>query len=286
MATTGYNQLSNGQWMKNDGTGPYIQSTPGVFDPIALSSEWSTTVGFSLATGYERWSLWGNNPDIDTGTLPEIVSPLGGTTPAFVDGLTSMEVVSDSVNDTAAGTGAQTVTFEVLDANYVRSFPTVTLNGTTAVALPAQVTAVNSIFVKTVGSVGSNVGTITVRDTGAGASRMLILPGRNISQAAARVVPAGYTLQIRTHFASINRTVTAGRWITWTGAFQQFVSAGVWDPAILALDAGLSDNSPMFFQAEPGLIIREKGRYWHQAMDVSANNTNLTTASWGILRLN
>lgn len=286
MALTDYIQLINGQWMKTDGTGPYTQTASGVFEPLASNTDWPSQVGFGLVTGYERWSLWGNNPDVDTATVPEIVSPLGGSTPAFVSGLISMEIVSDSVNDTSAGTGARTVTLEVLDSNYVRSFPVVTLNGTTAVALPAQVTAINMAFVKTAGSVGSNVGTLTVRDAGAGTSRMLILPGRNITQSAARVVPAGYTLQIRTHFASINRTVTAGRFITWTGAFQQFVSAGVWDPAILALDAGLSDTAPMFFQAEPGLIIREKGRYWHQAMDVSANNTNLTTASWGILRLN
>lgn len=286
MALTDYIQLDSGQWMKTDGTGPYTQIAPGVFEPLASNTDWLSQVGFSLVSGYERWSLWGNNPDIDTGTLPEVVSPLGGNTPAFVNSLTSMEIVSDSVSDTAAGTGARTVTLEVLDLNYIRSFPTITLNGTTAVALPVQVTAINMASVKTTGSVGSNVGTLTIRDAGAGTTRILVLPGRNITQAASRVVPAGYTLQIRTHFASINRTITAGRFITWTGAFSQFVSAGVWDPPILALDAGLSDASPMFFQAEPGLIIREKGRYWHQVMAVSANNTDLTTASWGILKLN
>lgn len=286
MALTDYLQLGNGQWMKTDGTGPYIQNQVGIFELVSARVDWHTQTGFGLTNGYERWSLWGNNSDIDLGTLPEVISTLGGTTPAYVDVATSMEIVSDNVNDTAAGTGARTVLLEVLDASYVRSFPTITLNGTTAVALPAQVTAVNLASIKTVGSNGSNIGTLTIRDAGAGTSRLLIVPGRNISQSSVRVVPAGYTLQVRTHFASINRTVTAGRWVTWTGVFQQFVSAGVWDPAILALDAGLSDTCPMHFQAEPGLIIREKGRYWHQAMDVSANNTNLTTASWGILKQN
>jgi putative transposase len=37
---------------------------------------------------------------------------------------------------------------------------------------------------------------------------------------------------------------------------------------------------------EPGLIIREKGRYWHQVLSVSGSNTDLSTASWGVMRLN
>ncbi len=288
MAMSDYHQLRDGKWMKLDGTGPYVQSEPGVFVLLGVDTrgDWLTRVGFSLEAGYERWSLWGNNPDIDTDTLPEIVSQLGTAIPTFVDGPTSMEIVSSSASDTAAGTGARTVILEVLDANYNRAFVTLTMNGTTPVALPAQVTAVNMGSTKTAGSAGANVGTLTIRDAGAGTSRIIISPGRNITQAAARVVPAGYTLQIRTHFASINRTETAGRFITWTGAFRQFVSPGVWDPTVLALDAGLSDTAPMFFQAEPGLIIREKGRYWHQVMAVSANNTNLSTASWGVLKLN
>lgn len=254
--------------------------------PYDARSDWATYVGFGLVPGYERWSMWGNNPDIDTGTLPEVVSPLGGTTPAFVNGPTSMEIVSSSADDAAAGTGARTVILEVLDVNYVRSFPTITLNGLTPVPLPAQVTAVNTLSVKTVGSGGANAGTLLIRDAGAGTSRMLVAIGRNISQSAARVIPAGYTAQLRTHFASINRTDTPGRFLTWTGVFQQFVSPGVWDPAAFPLDAGLSDAGPMFFQAEPGLILREKARYWHQVLAVSGLNTDLSTTSWGIMKLN
>lgn len=244
-----------------------------------------TRVGFGLVYGYERWSLWGRNPDVDSGSLPEVISPLGGSTPAFVDVPTSMEIVSDNAADTADGTGARTVLIETLNANYDRVFVTVTLNGVAAVALPAQVTAVNTAAVKTVGSGGSNAGTLTIRDAGAGTARIVVQSGRNVSQAAARVVPNGYTLQVRTHIASINRTIAAGRLATYTGVFQQYVSPGVWDPAVLALDISLSDTAPVFFQAEPGLIIRERGRFWHQAASVSADNTDLSTASWGVLKL-
>lgn len=295
-----------GLWLKiSDGTGPYVRTGDDTFvltapdvtqrlvDLTSLLSgaidtrgDWATRVGFGLVAGYERWSMWGNNPDIDTGTLPEVVSPLGAAGPLYVDVATSMEIVSSSAADTAAGTGARTVILEVLDADYNRSFPTVVLNGLTPVALPAQVTALNMLSVKTVGSGGSNAGVLTVQDAGAGTARLSVSAGRNISQAAVRTVPAGYTLQLRTHFASINRTDTAGRFLTWTGVFQQFVSPGVWDPAVFPLDAGISDAGPMFFQGEPGLIIREKGRYWHQVLAVSGSNTDLSTTSWGVLKQN
>jgi hypothetical protein len=302
-----YFQLaSTGQWINvRDGTGPYVRTGDDTFELAApdarqqlddlialLTTDLATRgdpllrVGFGLTPGYERWSMWGNNASVSTGTVPEVVAPLGASGPMFVDGPTSMEIVSSSAADTAAGTGARTVVLEVLDADYNRSFPTVTLNGTTAVALPAQVTAVNTLSVKTVGSGGSNAGILTVRDAGAGTARMAVAAGRNISQNATRVVPAGHTLQIRTHFASINRTDTAGRWITWTGVFQQYVSPGVWDPAAFPLDAGMSDAGPMFFQAEPGLILREKARYWHAVLAVSGNNTDVSTTSWGVLKAN
>lgn len=34
-----YHQLVNGQWMKDDGTGPYIQTEPDVFELLAPSAE-------------------------------------------------------------------------------------------------------------------------------------------------------------------------------------------------------------------------------------------------------
>jgi len=77
---------------------------------------------------------------------------------------TALEVVSGSANDTAAGTGARTVKVEGVDASYVPFSETVTLNGTTPVALAnTSVIAINRTTVLTAGSGLANAGNIDVR---------------------------------------------------------------------------------------------------------------------------
>lgn len=246
--------------------------------------DWFQSVGFMLEPGYERASGWGNNPDIDLGG-PEVVDPLGGTTIPWLSSATSLEIVSDSAADAAAGTGARTVSIDGLNANYSRVSQTVTLNGTTAVAIPTQLIAINRLRVLSAGTGLTNAGLITVRNAGAGTSRCLIPIGRSISQSSGYTVPASCTLQINRHLASINRTVTAGRWITYTGAFQ------LWDgtqygPTVLPLEVSISDTALAAFMAEPGLVLPERSRFWLQVNAVSGNNTDVTAAWWGILKLN
>lgn len=249
----------------------------GGIDPL-------TRIGFGDVTGYERFSLWGHNGAVSTGTVPEVIHNQGLAFPAFMDVATSLEIISDNAADTAAGTGARTVAIDGLDASYNRLTQTVTLNGTTAVAIPVALVAVNMVRVVTYGSGKVNAGTLTVRDAGAGTSRILVAPGISISQSSVRTIPAGYTCQLRTHLFSINRT-TSARNATVTGAFQLW-DGSAYGPIVYPLDIAVSDIQPIFFQAEPGLILPERSRYWHVCRAVSGNDTDLTSASWGVLRLN
>ena len=250
-----------------------------------VSGDWFQRVGFGLISGYERASGWGNNPDVDTGTLPEVISPLGTSAVPWMNTATSLEILSANAADTAAGTGARTVAVFGLDASYNRVTVTVTLNGVTPVALGTQLVAINQVRVMTQGSGGTNAGLLTVRDAGGGTTRILVPAGRSISQCSGYTVPAGYTLQINRHLASINRTETAGRWITYTGAFQ------LWDgtqygPVILPLDIAVSDTAIATFHAEPGLVLPERSRFWLQVTALSGSNTDVTAAWWGVLKLN
>lgn len=87
-----------------------------------------------------------------------------GATYAQLTAHAAMEVVSSSANDAAAGTGARTVRVDYLTANYVEASETVTLNGTTPVAMAAtSIIAINAITVLTVGSGLTNAGNIDVR---------------------------------------------------------------------------------------------------------------------------
>lgn len=107
---------------------------------------------------------------------------------------TALEVVSSSASDAAAGTGARTVKIEGLDGSYVPFSETVTLNGTTAVALvQTSVIAINKFFVVTAGSGLANAGTVDVRTVSGSTvkSRIQVQPESiNIASEFVFTVPA------------------------------------------------------------------------------------------------
>lgn len=83
-----------------------------------------------------------------------------------------LEVVSSSASDAAAGTGTRTLRIVYYDGNGNGPFTTdVTLNGTNAVATAAtDIRFVECMYTLTVGNNGTNVGTITLRGLGGGAT--------------------------------------------------------------------------------------------------------------------
>lgn len=107
---------------------------------------------------------------------------------------------SSSANDASAGTGARTVKVTYYDSTGAGpSTETVTLNGTTAVAMVSStVCYIEKIEVMTVGSNGSNVGTITlfVNNAGGGGTIGTIAVGDNRTFWAHHYVPTGKTCYI------------------------------------------------------------------------------------------
>jgi hypothetical protein len=112
----------------------------------------------------------------------------------------SLELLSSDADDTAAGTGAQSVTIIGQDDNFQEVTQTFATDGTTPVAV-GDWCRVYRVFVATSGTyatstAGSHAGTLTVRVAGAGASwvSLPILPfpvGQ--SQIGAYTVPSGKT---------------------------------------------------------------------------------------------
>lgn len=92
-------------------------------------------------------------------------------------------IVSSSANDTAAGTGARTVTLEYFTVTGTGPFTeTITLNGTTPVnTVATDICYIEHLNVATVGSTGSNVGTISLKaaTAGGGATIITITPTSN-----------------------------------------------------------------------------------------------------------
>lgn len=239
--------------------------------------DFSTAVGINFFNPVvRRVTALGNNPDVDTGTVPEDIWTGGGLYP-FMTVATSLEVVSDSASDAAAGVGARTVLISGLDINYVEQSSIITLNGLTAVDIPIQYFRINQIMVLSAGSSESNVGTITVRDAGAGATRGLIGPTNGISRQAVFTVPAGHTMSIHSIFASLNRTIAANA-VTIAFTFRSF--AGV---RRQTLEFSISDRIPYRHDGVPGIVMAEKTDFSLRTTFTGGNNADVTGAFLGLL---
>lgn len=261
-----------------------------LIDPIsgALMSairEYAMEVGFrgnvGAYVGHRRVVALGNNPSVET-AAPEDVWSGGGLYP-WMTAATSLEVVAASASDTSAGTGARTISIAGLKADYTELSQTITLNGTTPVAVPTQLYRINQSLIMSAGSDGTNAGDITIRDAGAGATRAIIPAGFGITRQSVFTVPAGYTLQVISQLFSINRTGGGGgRYAT----LQTFIRNAVTGMFRLPLELSISDQNPYRHDGVPGLVLPEKTDFCHRCAVVSTNATNVSGGWLGIMRLN
>lgn len=109
----------------------------------------------------------------------------------------AITIVSSDANDTAAGTGARTVFVEYIDSNYNSASVTVTMNGTTPVAVGTG-WHVNRGYVVTAGSNAGAVGSLTMSSAAAGTPVLArILATYNHTMSSIYMVPAGYSLYMK-----------------------------------------------------------------------------------------
>lgn len=222
-----------------------------------------------------RITALGNNPDI---VGQEDIWTGGGTYP-WMTAATSLEIVSSSANDTAAGTGARTVQIQGLDANYVEVNQTITLNGVTPVAVPTQIFRINAALVVTAGSGNTNAGTVTIRDSGGGTTRAVLQAGYGISRQSQFTIPAGYTGIINTFLLSINRPSTSR-----DSTLSTYIK-GPTTAARRTVEASISSQPWQIHQ--PAIsVLQEKTDFGITAMYVSAPNTDITAAWVGFMMAN
>ena len=145
---------------------------------------------------------FGTNLDIDTGTTPEDIWDGGGVYP-FPTAAAATTVVSANAADTAAGTGAQQVTVEGLDSDYLFTTETIATNGGT-VALSNQYNRIFRAYIGNVGSGGVNAGNITVQHGGTVLAQ--ITAGKGQTLMAIYTIPADYPpLRLYNWYASVGR---------------------------------------------------------------------------------
>lgn len=138
---------------------------------VILHNDWGLSIREGKINRYKTVNKYGHSDNIGTSFLP-VTSLNVYKTPTTA---TSLEILSSDANDTSAGSGARTVVVEGIDENWDFITETVSLSGVTPVALVNTYLRIHRAYVLTTGTyatngTGSHVGTILIREAGAGAS--------------------------------------------------------------------------------------------------------------------
>lgn len=172
--------------------------------------------------GWESFRKFGMNPDVDTGT--EEVWAAGGIR-VLPSAAAVASVVSDDVNDTAAGTGARTVVVNGLDEDYHDVTETVTLNGTSPVQTTQTFIRINRTFCSTAGSSSQNAGNISTSIGGDLQSYIEATEGQ--CHCCNYTVPADHTLLI-TYYSHTTGRQASTTDIHFLGQLKVFGADPVW----------------------------------------------------------
>lgn len=159
-----------------------------------IPKDFNTEVLLGNVPGFQFFTLVGVDSEVQQ-TFNDIWQASGNiqNLPLATDAAESWEVLSDNVNDTAAGTGARTAIISGLDDEWNEQTQLVSLNGTTPVAIPGTWRRPRACLVRTSGSSPNNEGSLTVRVAGGGDTRIPVAPDQGVSLSAIYTVPAGKT---------------------------------------------------------------------------------------------
>ena len=170
---------------------------------VARTISYEDEVALGRREGKISIREFGSNLDVDSGAA-ELVAPWGGSL-VVVTNAETLDIVSDSANDTNGGTGANSIFIDGIDTNYDRITETINLNGLTAVTTANSYRFINYITVELSGSAQSNVGTITATFNTTGNIGGQILPGRGTTTQAMYQIPRNYTGLLKSIFFNVRK---------------------------------------------------------------------------------
>jgi len=190
----------------------FTKDASGLITPVSLANplpvvDVSLTIARGLIEGMSHVNKFGRNSDVDSGA--EDLWAQGGL---YVQATAASVVnfASSSALDTAAGTGARTVTITGIDGSNNEVSETITLLGTTNVPTLNSYIFISRALVTTAGSGSANAGTIAGTATGGGTPLLITIAiGINQSQLGLYLIPTGKTGYI-TNWGSSFYSATAG----------------------------------------------------------------------------
>jgi hypothetical protein len=218
----------------------YQRPTPHLLFDIAkgkmYDSEAVNIFGFNRAIGNSFETVWND-----------------GGTYAFPSAALTMTIVSSSTSDT------MDVLVVGLDANYNEVRQTVTLTGTSAVTIPADIYRINSAVILS----GSNVGNITIAS--GGVTYAFIEAELGTTQSCIYTVPAGHDLYLFRITAN-SATATGSQYLVIRNALQS--STGRW----LKVAEATFSQSQVNYDRQVPFKITEKTDFMFEAKSSSSTN--------------
>lgn len=193
-----------------------------------------------------------------------------GTFYQFLPTPQTLELVSSSADDSAAGIGARTVRILGLDANWAVQSEIVTMNGLTPVTTALTWWRINDMAVVSAGSTGNNVGTILLRRLGGGITQEYMAAGIGVARTAIYSVPANHDLLLNLVAignmalapGSMRLLVESSRRDGVTGVIHRRVRLAVPDVG----------HTSYHHMADPAVLIREKTDYMWNVVAVGGGS--------------
>ncbi len=165
--------------------------------PRVSSMDYLYDIAEGNISGHTAFSKFGRVSGISN-NLVDIWAGEGGTPSIYTFATTTerLSIVSTSASDSSAGTGIRTFMIVGLDSNYNEIQETVLMNGITATTTTQSFLRVNFCYALTAGSVGTAVGTITVKDISLSRTYSSIEIGLTGCRTLVYTVPAAHTLYL------------------------------------------------------------------------------------------
>jgi len=189
--------------------------------------------------------IWANMESVDkfgkSETIGSSYSPVsGGSSAVLLSAAETLDIVSDDVNDTLTGTGAQKIIITGLDANYTEQTEEIDMDGTTPTVSSKTWIRFYIARVSAVGSdtSGTNLGVITISGSTTTTATLVIDSGDGRTQNAQYTIPAGNTGYMDRIFFTSNAALIM------TGQLQVRPFGGAWQVyrEIIIQNEHISDN--------------------------------------------
>lgn len=234
-------------------------------------------VALGLYPNHLDFHEFGRNAVVNT-TMTDISNEeAAGAVYAWPATATTLEILSDSTDDDSDGDGARTVEISGLNSDYDYKTETVTMNGTTPVTTTTVWIRTWKMEVITAGvyadsEVGSNIGTLTLRVAGPGATQLTIDAANQIggSEAGRITIPRLYKGILEGVTLNVDSSKTAHIFL-WEREISADPTAAPFNGRHILLDFDGVAGGPYSIQPNSHLIIPAKTDVWWSAIGGGVN---------------